>query len=147
MSKYMMHCIILALIYFAFSQFSLFFSFEDNNTSPVWLPTGLAISWLYLFGFKYWPALFIGALSSNIFNFSIKLTLPDLRFWLASTGVAIGSLGEAITAAWLIKRYAELANPFSNFKSVFLFCAILCFSCLISASIGTYSLIINGITP
>src|SRR5713101_5874106 len=63
--------LVLAAIYFFAGKFGLSLAFLNASASPVWPPTGIALAALLLFGYRLWPAVFLGA-------FLVNLTTPDV---------------------------------------------------------------------
>src|SRR5205823_8583686 len=88
---------ILAVIYFIAGKLSLKLASLHASASPVWPPAGIALAALLFFGFRLWPAIFIGA-------FLFNLTTPGNIF--TSFGIATGNTLEAVIGAWLIQRFA-----------------------------------------
>ncbi len=118
--------------YFAAGRIGLSLAFLNASASAVWPPSGIAIAALLLFGRSLWPAVFVGAFLVNITTTSgVALSL----------GIATGNTLEAVTAAWLVRRYARGTFAFDRPADVFrfaLFAGLLCTA--ISATIGVASL-------
>jgi integral membrane sensor domain MASE1 len=74
-----------------------FFGLLHPNASAIWIPTGIAIASLLIFGYRVWPVNFIGA-------FLVNLTTQGS--WLSSIAIASGNTLEGILAAQLIGRFA-----------------------------------------
>ncbi len=122
------------VIYIALAQLGLSLAFAQQQVSPVWPPSGLAIAVLLHFGQRFWIGVFVGAF---IVNFQIN---PSI---LVSLAIAIGNTLEAVVAAILINRFAFLT--FSNVEHAIKFVSILALATLISAVIGTSTLSIVGV--
>src|SRR5262245_33484187 len=58
--------LIVAAAYFACGWFGLSLASIHKSASPVWPPTGLALSVLLMRGRRLWPAIFLGAFLVNI---------------------------------------------------------------------------------
>ena len=77
----------LLLVYFAAGKFGLsFFGLIHPSASAVWLPTGIAMAALLLFGLRLVPAVFVGAFLVNV---TTAGSIPS------SLGVALGNTLEA----------------------------------------------------
>ncbi|MBV1919438.1 MAG: diguanylate cyclase, partial [Pseudomonadales bacterium] len=133
--KTVLQCIILTAIYYVFANVGLALAFEQDNISPVWPPTGIALAALLTFGFRLWPGIFLGALLTNLSTGSI----PTISVY-----IAIGNTLEALSAAYLINRFAD-KMPFTNVMHTTLFILFIVISTTISASIGVTTLFLNGI--
>src|SRR5258708_1664544 len=58
--------LLLIAVYFASGKLGLSLAFVNASASAVWPPTGVALAALLLFGWRLWPAVFIGAFLVNI---------------------------------------------------------------------------------
>jgi signal transduction histidine kinase/CheY-like chemotaxis protein len=126
---------ILAAVYFLAGKLSLKLAFLHASASPVWPPAGIALAALLVFGFRLWPAIFIGA-------FLVNLTTAGNVF--TSIGIAAGNTLEAIIGAWLIRRFAGGVRAFERAFDVFKFALAVALSALVSPTIGLTGLAIAG---
>lgn len=129
--KYILHILILSVLYWITAKVGLMLAFEQANTSPVWPPTGLAIAAMLYYGVRMWPGIFIGALLINLQVSSLPLL---------SLSIAIGNTFEALLAALVILRFAS-PQPFSNILHTVIFLVALFFASMLGASIGVASLL------
>ncbi|PYI90230.1 MAG: hypothetical protein DME97_18265 [Verrucomicrobia bacterium] len=125
--------VILAVVYFVAGKLSLRLASLHASASPVWPPAGIALAALLLFGFRLWPAIFIGA-------FLVNLTTPGNIF--TSFGIATGNTLEAVIGAWLIQRFAGGLRVFDRAYDVFKFALVVALSTLVSPTIGLTGLAI-----
>ena len=88
---------LLAAAYFLVAKLGLRYATIGPSISPVWPPTGLAIAALAVLGLRYWPAVLVGAFAANA-----TTNIP----MLAALGIACGNAGEALLAAYLLRRRA-----------------------------------------
>ena len=86
---------ILASLYALLAKTSIAFATGISTISLLWLPTGLALAALLLYGKKYWPAIFIGA---SCFYLLTDKSLP------AAIAIALGNTLEALCGCWLLTR-------------------------------------------
>ncbi|MEQ5835340.1 CHASE domain-containing protein [Marinobacter sp. NFXS9] len=134
---------ILAAIYVLVAYFSLKLAFAATNVSPIWPPTGIAVSALLLGGLRLWPAITVGAFIVNLVSFpsgmdDLAVTLP------ASLAIAVGNTLEALTAAYIIRRLAGGRRSFDRVLHVFRFVGIAVLACVISAGVGVTTLVLSG---
>jgi signal transduction histidine kinase/ActR/RegA family two-component response regulator len=124
-------------LYFLAGKFGLeFFGLLHPSASAVWPPTGVAIAALILFGYRVWPAIFVGAFLVNVTTAGSVLT---------SLGVAAGNTLEGVAAAYLVNRFAGGRRVFDNALDIFKFAALAALlSTAISATIGLGSLTLGG---
>lgn len=90
---------------------------------------------MLLFGYRVWPAIFVGAFALNL-----STSIPVL----AAVGIASGNTSEALIATYLITRF--LTNyPFESVRSTFLFIFFIVIATTVSASAGVVSLLLSNI--
>ncbi len=127
--------VILAAVYFLAGKLSLKLASLHASASPVWPPAGIALAALLLFGFRLWPAIFIGAF---LVNLTTAGNIPT------SIGIATGNTLEAVTGAWLIQRFAGGVRVFERAYDVFRFALAVAVSTLISPTVGLTGLAMAG---
>ncbi|MGH8687387.1 MAG: sensor histidine kinase [Burkholderiales bacterium] len=127
----------LALGYFLAAKVSLAFAIPPGYATAVWLPSGISVAAIILWGMRCWPGLWLG---SALANYSINLALP------AALGMATGNTLEALCAGGLA---AELVSRggFRHPQSVFLFAAIAAGASGLAASAGAAALYLSGAIP
>ena len=123
--------ILLVSIYYLTAKLGIRLNSTNGYASLVWPPTGIALSFLFLFGLRLWPAIFIAAF---LLNYSIKAP------FFAAVGVGVGNTLEAVIACTLLRRVG-FNSSLSHLRDAFLLILIgALFSTLISATIGVTSL-------
>jgi diguanylate cyclase (GGDEF)-like protein len=109
------------------------------SASPFWPPTGIAIVTLLLLGLRYWPAIFVGAFFVNLTTAGSVLT---------SLGIGAGNSLEAVTACYLVSRFANGKDAFDRTWDILRFAfygGIL--STAVAATFGVTSLALGGFAP
>ena len=105
---------------------------HQENATLIWVPTGLSLAALILWGRKVWPAIFLGALTVN---FMVGTN------WLGVLGISVGNTLEAVAGAWLLTSVANFNPGFSRLRDVGLFLIFgVLVSPIVSATIGVVSL-------
>jgi PAS domain S-box-containing protein len=128
--------LLLAAIYFASGFFGLSMAFLNKSATAVWPPTGLALAALLFWGYRLWPAIFIGAFTVNLLTQGTITT---------SLGIAAGNTLEAVIGAWLVNRFAAGLRAFERTGTFFRYVlAAAIFSTAISATVGVGTLCLNG---
>jgi signal transduction histidine kinase len=103
----------------------------------VWFPTGIAIAVLVLSGYRFWPAVTLGAFLANWVN---GASIP------VALGISFGNTLEAIVAVYLFRDVLHLRPALSGLTDVLMFIfVIIPVSTVISASIGVFSLWRGGV--
>jgi diguanylate cyclase (GGDEF)-like protein/PAS domain S-box-containing protein len=127
----------LITVYFAAGKIGLMLAIINPSTSAVWPSTGIALAALLILGWKTWPAIFIGAFLVNMTTAGNVAT---------SFGIAAGNTMEALVGAYLVERYANGRHAFERSNDVFTFVMLAaCFSTMISATVGTTTLMLGGL--
>ena len=57
---------LLAIAYFIAGKLGLMLASLHASASPVWPPAGIALAAMLLFGYRVWPAIFVGAFLVNL---------------------------------------------------------------------------------
>lgn len=133
--------IFLTILIFYFAEMSRLLGLHGLPLaiSAVWPATGLSLAAVLLFGYKVCPAILLGNLCFNIFY----LYAPDHPFllsFLTSLIISIGSLLEAVFAAFVMRRFSSIYY-FTTVQDVFIFlipASII--GSLIAATLGTTAL-------
>lgn len=137
---------IVAVIYYSTGNLGLMLAIPNTNVSTVWPPSGIALAVGLFYGYKIWPAIFLGSFLNNITTFFQGSSPIDHQtLILTSLGIGIGS----VLQMWaglagihlLIKDKDILGSATNVFKFLFVGLA----SCLVNSNIGTYSLALGGV--
>lgn len=125
--------------YILAAKLSLRLATVHPSASPFWPPTGIAIVTLLLLGLRYWPAIFVGAFFVNLTTAGSVLT---------SLGIGAGNCLEAVTATYLVSRFANGKGVFESTWGILRFAlygGIL--STGIAATFGVTSLALGKFAP
>jgi signal transduction histidine kinase len=127
--------VVLTFVYFVAGKLSLHLALVHVSASPVWPPAGIALAAILLFGYRVWPAIFVGAFLVNDF------TAGNIG---TSLGIAAGNTLEAICGGWLVNRFAKGIHAFDRPQDVFKFASVVILATLVSPSLGVTSLGLGG---
>jgi signal transduction histidine kinase len=130
--------VLLVAAYYAAAHVGYAFRFAGPVASIVWLPVGVGIAGLYLFGLRLWPAVVIGDLLVN--NYS---ALPVG----AAVGQSFGNLLEVVIGAALLRRFVSRRAPLDTAAGVAGVFASLTVATAVSAMIGPLSLALYHVIP
>src|SRR6184192_1985751 len=117
----------LTLVYFLAGKLGLKLAFLHASASPVWPPAGIALGALLVFGYRTWPAIFVGAFLVNV------TTVGNFETSLA---IGAGNTLEALSGAWLVNRFASGIDVFERSRDVFKFAFAAITSAIVSPTIG-----------
>ncbi len=134
-SKIIFQWLALATVYFLAAMLGLSFAFEQVNTSPVWPPTGIAISALLFGGWRLLPGITIGVLLVNV--------LTNFPF-LNGLFIALGNTLEAAVAYFLLSRFTTVKNIL-ELEQLVKFTLIIGLSSMVSAFIGIATLFFSNL--
>lgn len=135
----------LAVAYFIAARLTLLLAFPGTNATLIWMPTGLALAVLLLWGYRFWPGIAVGALLANLSQFlGLGLAFPVAL--VTASGMAVGSTLEALVGVYLIRRLTGSSHPFDRGRDVFVFVVFGVFlATAFSASIGTATFCLGSV--
>ncbi len=135
---YFLKLVFLAAVYVVTARFGFELDAVNKFATLVWLPSGIAVSALLLFGIRFWPGIALGAIVANMLN---GAPFP------VAIGIGIGNTLEALVCIYLLRRKGFM-NSFNQVRNVYLFLLVAVpQSSAISATIGVTSLYLGGIIP
>jgi PAS domain S-box-containing protein len=131
--------LVFVVVYVAAAKLGFRAAFVAEQVSPVWPPTGLALWAVLRFGVSVTPAIWVGAFIANVTTHAPVL---------AASGIAIGNTLEALTGAWLLRRFADVDHSLERLRQmVMLVGAAAMLSTMVSATIGVLVLCASGLQP
>ena len=126
---------LLALLYYGAARVGYEFEFAGPVAGIVWLPVGVAISFLTLRGLRYWPGALLGDVLSNNYG---AVTVAG------AIGQTFGNLVEVVLAAYLLQRLTRRESPLESVSGVQWMVGAIAAGTLASALIGPMALIASG---
>src|SRR2546427_10741015 len=106
---------VLAGIYFAAGKLGLRLAFEHASATAVWPPTGIALAAMLLYGYRIWPAIFVGA-------FLVNATTAGSAW--TSLGIAAGNTHDGLLGVWLERRWARGGCAFDRARHIVRFAGL-----------------------
>ncbi len=129
----------LAATYFFAARLGLGLAYVNPSVTAVWPPTGIALAALLLLGVEFWPAVFAGAFLANMVTAGTVFT---------SAAIAAGNTLEAVVGCALVVRFARGRYALQRPDDVVRFAVLAgLLSTVISASVGTVTLVAGGLAP
>lgn len=136
--RYLVEIAVLAVIYHLAARLGLQMAYVQQNTSPVWPPSGIALAALLLFGLRDWPGITLGVVLGSL------LTGAPLGL---SLGLGAANTLEALIAASLLQRWIGFDLGINRIRDVTgLVIAAAC-GTTVSATIGVATLILSRGIP
>jgi signal transduction histidine kinase len=133
---YVAKVLALFAIYFGTARFGLSLNAVSRFATLVWLPSGIALAALLLFGYRLWPGILLGAFLVNFFNGAPLFV---------AMGICIGNTLEALVGTYLLKRNGFRHTLNSLRDVLFLVLLAMPLSALISATFGVTSLLLGKV--
>ena len=128
---------VLAAVYALTAVLSLRLALVNQNITPLWPPTGIAVVALLLFGTRLWPGIAVGAFIVN---------LPISSSPLAALATAAGNT-IAPLAAVLILRLVGFRTELDRVRDVVWLLVVAPLTMSVSATIGATSLVVTHQFP
>jgi PAS domain S-box-containing protein len=126
---------LIAVIYGAVAHFSLALAIPPGTSSAIWPAAGFAVGVCFLYGYKYWPAILIGAALANA-----GAGTP----WLVAFFISLVNAAEAILVAWLVRRHTHISHRFQSSQDIFRFLCFAIVGASASACMGPGVLFLSG---
>jgi signal transduction histidine kinase len=125
------------VVYFLAARLSFVWDPLPGYATVIWLPTGISLAALLLFGNRLAAGVFLGAIGA-----SLHVGAP----LAVAIGIAAGNAAEALVGAALLRRVPRFSITLERVTTVVgLIVLVAVFSTLISATVGVASLSAGGI--
>src|SRR5689334_8308113 len=134
--RYLGQVVALAATYYLAAQVGYAFEFAGPVAAIVWLPVGVAISFLYLGGLSLWPGVLVGDLLVNDYS-----ALPIG----SAVGQTFGNLLEVAVATLLMRRLIPRRAPLASVGSLARMVLAIACGATASATVGALSLRLGAV--
>src|SRR4051812_25973085 len=134
--RYAVGLVLLPLAYYGAAKSGYVLDFAGPVAAILWLPVGVAIAFLYIGGWRYWPGVLVGDLLANDYH---ELPLGS------ALGQTAGNLLEALIATWLMRRLIRDDAPLASVVNLGRMLGAIAVGVAVSASIGALSLRLGGV--
>lgn len=138
----------IAVTYVATARLGQLVAIEPGNVTTVWIPSGISVAALILWGVGLWPGVWLGAFAYNLWFFLHGgLIEPPVAMALA-VGIATGSTAMAIAGSTLVELVRGLEEDLGRPRDALAFVALAgLLATTLSASVGTAVLLLGGLIP
>jgi len=144
-SSYWNQFFIIAVSYYLMGRLGQLMSIPPGNVTPVWPPSGIALAAVLLYGYRIWPAIFLGALFGNTVAFYNGETWTTMLHSIGTgVGISIGASLQAVAGKYLIATFGNIDEPIERARDVIITLTMGALSCLVNSTIGTSSLCLGG---
>jgi signal transduction histidine kinase len=134
--RYLVEVLALAFAYYVAAHVGYAFEFAGPVAAIVWLPVGVAISFLYLGGVALWPGVVLGDLLVNDYS-AIPIG--------SAVGQTFGNLLEVLVATLLMRRLIPRGAPLGSVASLARMVMAIAAGATVSASVGALSLRLGSV--
>ena len=93
---------VLTALYFLGGLLGKKAAFLGGSVALVWPPAGIALAAILLFGYRFWPGIFFGAV---VFSF-----IDGVPFGFFTFGTAVGNTVGAVVCVYLLKQFVNFDN-------------------------------------
>ena len=124
-------CAVVAIVYFGAARGGLALAYEHDQVTAVWPPSGIALAAVFLWGYRVWPGVLLGAFLANLWTGAPLLT---------DGLIAAGNTAEALVGAALLRRSGFRPSLARVREVVSLALLAAALSTMVSATVGTASL-------
>ncbi|MDY3553310.1 PAS domain S-box protein [Gemmata sp. JC717] len=133
---------LLALAYGTAGKLGLLVAIPPGYATPIWPPAGIALGGLLVLGPRAWPGVWLGSFGANVW-LSRGEPAPAL-----AAAIATGAALQALTGAWLVRRWVGLPAPLTRGRHVLSFLLIAGpVHTLLNATVSVGTLALAGVTP
>lgn len=148
--------VIVSILYFLAGQLGIMFALPGTNVTPIWIPSGIALALIMLYGYRVTIAVFFGSFFVNILT--LHQLFPDINLFKVIAVSFFTGIGAALQAAagyalinhYILDRAQFFYRDRTQYvptKNVFKFILIVLISCFISSTIGTSTMTFSEIVP
>jgi PAS domain S-box-containing protein len=109
-ATYFLELAAIAVSYFCLAEIALLVPAINPVGTPLWPPTGVALSLVLLWGYRVWPAIFAGSFCAHAFTSSGMAPAALAEAVVISVATTIA----ALTGAWLINRWSHGVKTFET---------------------------------
>lgn len=135
--SYIIKFLVLFVCYVITGKVGLEIGAVSGFATLVWLPAGISLAFLLLYGYRLWPATFLGALSVNLL---VGAPLP------VALGIGVGNTLEALLGFFILKKVLTFRSSFDRLRDVISLTIIAGpLAAAVSATIGVLSLFFSHI--
>ena len=139
----------LAAAYALFGWLGLLLAIPPGFATAVFPSSGIALAAVLVYGYRIWPGVLLGSFLVNSWTGLDAITMSTIvEGGAVSITIGAGAALQAVSGAFLVRRFAGFPNPLANEREVF---SLLFLggpvSCLVNSVIGVLALLAAGKIP
>jgi signal transduction histidine kinase len=137
---------VVAASYVATAKLGFLLAMPPGNVTAVWVPSGLALAAVRLWGRWTWPGIWLGSFVANAWAMSEMTTsLQPAGRALVAAAIATGSTAQALVGDLLLRRLLGSRDPLGSSADVFRFAGVAPVTCFVGATVGVTALCVGGL--
>lgn len=138
----------IAIAYAAAARLGQLVAIEPGNVTVVWVPSGLAVGALILWGTGMWYGVWIGAFAYNLWFFLEGGLIGRPVAMLLAVGIATGSALMALAARTLVELVRGLEEDLGRPRDALAYTLLGgLLATMLSATVGSAVLLLGGLLP
>ena len=147
-AAYLVELLIIAASYAGVAELGQFLPALNYTATPCWPPTGFALALVLLCGYRIWPAILLGSLSSSALVW-LNSDAGGAPSVLAASAVGIGTVLAALAGAWLINRWSQGCKTFATLSGIARFALIAFVPTAMTSSVAAIAglILADGVSP
>ncbi|MDF1795147.1 MAG: EAL domain-containing protein [Coxiellaceae bacterium] len=134
--KFFVITVLTSAAYFVFGWLGLYFAVPPGFATSIWPPAGIAFAVLLIFGNRYWFAVWLGSMLTNLSVSYDSATMDTLwqSFSVASC-IGLGAALQAVVGSTLVRKFIGYPDTLSSARSIILYTLLAGpVACLLNAS-------------
>ena len=140
--------ILLAVAYAAAARLGQSVAIEPGNVTAVWIPSGLAVGALVVWGAAMWPGVWVGAFAYNFTFYLLSGRLDRPEAMAVSLGIATGNTLMAISGSTLVELVRGTGEDLGRPRDAFAYVGLAgLLATTLSATIGTAVMLLGNVAP
>lgn len=141
---YITKLFLLTLVCYVSGRIGLFFVVPGEQAAGVWPPAGIGLAAVLVWGYRYWPAIFLAAFATSLHHVD-SITLFAL---FVAVVISLGASIQVYVSARLVKYFIPIPNALEDLQDILkllLFGGVI--GNLMSTSVASLTLYNAGILP
>ena len=150
--KWWLLVLAIAAANFVTGRLGLMLALPPGYATAVCPPAGIALAYLLVYGDRVWAGIWLGSFCvylSLLIDLGIDLgESGPFKLTVIAAAIATGSSVQAVSGAWLIRRFVGFPHPLDTERAVLTFLGLGGpLSCGIGATVGASTLWLAGLVP
>ena len=136
----------IALGYYYAARLGQFAAIEPGNVTAVWMPSGIAVGALILWGAGMWPAVWLGAFGYNFWFYLHGGVIDPPIAMLLAVGIATGNTMMALAGSALVNIVQGFGEDLGRPRDALAYLVLAgLLATTLSATVGTTVLLLGGL--